>query len=152
MVYTVKINEFLVSRQRRWTLMIHARLFVRAFVRHAISRKPRIRFWWFFAQSCILIKLKKCSKRIFEKILVFEILAKNGQFLPFLAIFSLKIRFLDIFFETAHQIFLKLGQNLGTVALNHWMAVLCLGKFLFWPFWPFLGQKYIACGDIICYR
>ena len=29
------------------------------------------------------------------------------------------------------------------------MAVLCLGKFLFWPFWPFLGQKYIACGDII---
>ena len=30
-----------------------------------------------------------------------------------------KIRFLDIFFETAHQIFLKLGQNLGTVALNH---------------------------------
>ena len=29
------------------------------------------------------------------------------------------------------------------------MTVLCLGKFLFWPFWPFLGQKYIACGDII---
>ena len=29
------------------------------------------------------------------------------------------------------------------------MAVLCLGKFLFWPFWPFLGQKYIACDDII---
>ena len=23
------------------------------------------------------------------------------------------------------------------------------GKFLFSPFWPFLGQKYIACGDII---
>ena len=22
------------------------------------------------------------------------------------------------------------------------------GKFLFSPFWPFLGQKYIACGDI----
>ena len=66
-----------------------------------------------------------------------------------LAIFSQKIRFLDIFFESAHQICLKLGQKLGTVALNHLMAVLCLGKFLFWPFWPFLGQKYIACGDTI---
>ena len=32
------------------------------------------------------------------------------------------------------------------VALIQLMAVLCLGKFLFWPF---LGQKYIACGDII---
>ena len=28
-------------------------------------------------------------------------------------------------------------------------VLLCLGKFLFWPFWSFLGQKYIACGDII---
>ena len=60
-----------------------------------------------------------------------------------------KIRFSDIFFETSHQICLKLRQKLGTVALNHRMAVLCLGKFLFWPFWPFLGQKYIPCGDII---
>ena len=63
--------------------------------------------------------------------------------------FRSKISFLDIFFKTAHQICLKLVQKLGTVALNHLMAVLCLGKFLFWPFWPFLGQKYIACGDII---
>ena len=39
-------------------------------------------------------------------------------------------------------------QKHRTVALNHLMAVLCLGKFLFWPFWPFLGKKYIACGDI----
>ena len=62
--------------------------------------------------------------------------------------FSLKIRFSDIFFETTHQICLKLGQKLGTVALNHQMAVLCLGNFIFLPFWPFLGQKYIACGDI----
>ena len=58
-------------------------------------------------------------KRIFEKILVFGILTKNGDFLPFLAIFSLKTRFLDIFFETAHQICLKLGQNLGTVTFDH---------------------------------
>ena len=82
------------------------------------------------------MSLKKCSKRIFEK---------NSRFRDF----SQKIRFLDIFFESAHQICLKLGQKLGTVALNHSMAVLCLGKFLFWPFWPFLGKKYIACGDII---
>ena len=65
-----------------------------------------------------------------------------------LAIFATKIRFLDIFFETAHRICLKLGQNLGTIALDHRMAVLFLRKFLLWPFWPFLGQKYIACGDI----
>ena len=32
-----------------------------------ISRKPCIRFWWFFAQSCILMSLKKCSKWIFWK-------------------------------------------------------------------------------------
>ena len=30
---------------------------------------------------------------------------------------------------------------------NHLTVVLCLGKFLFWPFWPIFGQKYIACGD-----
>ena len=59
-----------------------------------------------------------------------------------------KIRFLDIFFETAHQICLKLGRKLGTIASNHRMAVLCQGKFLFWLFLSFLGQKYIACGDI----
>ena len=34
---------------------------------HTISGKPHIRFFLNFAQSCILIKLKKCSKRIFEK-------------------------------------------------------------------------------------
>ena len=44
--------------------------------------------------------------------------------------FCSKIRFLDIFFESANQICLKLGQKLGTIALNHQMAVLCLGKFL----------------------
>ena len=35
-----------------------------------------------------------------------------------------------------------------TIALNHRMVVLCLGKFLFWPFWPFLGQQYIEYGEI----
>ena len=62
--------------------------------------------------------------------------------------FCSKIRFLVIFFETVHQICLKLGQKLGTFALNHRMALLCLGNFLFWPFLAILGQKYIACGDI----
>ena len=38
---------------------------------------------------------------------------------PKIGYFRSKIRFLDIFFETAHQICLKLGQKLGTVALNH---------------------------------
>ena len=95
------------------------------------------------------MSLKNVPSGFLKKILVFEILAKNGQFLPFLAIFSQKITFSDIFFKSAHQICLKLGQKLGTATLHHLMAVLCLGKFLFWPFWPFLGQKYIACGDII---
>ena len=62
--------------------------------------------------------------------------------------FGSKIRFSDIFFETAHQICLKLGQKLETNGLNHRMTVLCLRKFLFWPFWPFLGQKYITCDAI----
>ena len=123
---------------------------IRPSVRASVTPYLEIRFWWFFAQSYILMSLKKMFQADFwKKIIVFEILAKNGQFLPFLAIFSQKIGFSDIFFETAHQICLKLGQKLGAIALNHQMAVLCLEKFLFWPFWPFLVQKYIACGDII---
>ena len=83
--------------------------------------------------------------RIFEKSR-FQDFGNNGQFFPFLA---KKIRFSDIFFKSAYQICLKLGQKLRTGTLNHLIAVLCLGKFLIWSFWPFLGQKYIACGDII---
>ena len=55
--------------------------------------------------------------------------------------FCSKIRFLDIFYETAHQICLKLGQKLGTVALNHIISVLCLGKFLYWSFCHFGVQN-----------
>ena len=43
------------------------RVCVRVCVCNAISRKPRIRFFWNFAQSCILMRVKKHSKRIFEK-------------------------------------------------------------------------------------
>ena len=32
------------------------------------------------------------------------------------------------------------------------MAVLCQGEFLFWLFLSFLGQKYIAFGDIYGFR
>ena len=74
---------------------------------------------------------------------------KMANFSHFWPLLAKKSGFWTFFFESAHQICLKLGQKLGTVALNHLMAVLCLGKFSFWPFWPFLGQKYIACGDII---
>ena len=85
---------------------------------------------------------------------IFELTKKLGPFFgPFLvqnlAILAKKIRFSDISFETAHQICLKLGQNLGIIALDHRVAELFLGKFLFWPSWPFLGQKYISYGDII---
>ena len=86
----------------------------------------------------------------------FVLTKKLGPFLdpffgPKFGNFRSKIKFLDIFFETTYQICLKLGQKLGTIALNHRMAVLCLRKFLFWRFWPFLGQKYIACGDIFMF-
>ena len=85
---------------------------------------------------------------------IFVLAKKSGSFsddflVQNLAILAQKSGFRTIFFETTHQICLKLGQKLGTIALNHRMAVLCLGNFLFWPFWPFLDQKYIACGDLI---
>jgi hypothetical protein len=38
---------------------------------------------------------------------------------PKIVHFRSKIRFWGIFFKTVHQICLKLGQKLGTVALNH---------------------------------
>ena len=71
---------------------------------------------------------------------------KLGPFLgPFLvqnlAILAQK-SVLVIFFETAQQNCLKLGQKLGTIALNHRMPVLCRGKILVLPFWPFWGQKF----------
>ena len=104
-------------------------------------------------QHCALVctklhlgEAKKCSKRIFEKN------SKMATFGPKIANFGHfwpKNQVFGHFFETAHQNCLKLGQKLGTVALYNLMLVLWLGKFLFWPFWPFFGQKYIACGDII---
>ena len=84
---------------------------------------------------------------------IFVLTKKSAPFLnpffgPKFGHFCSKIRFSVIFFENVHQICLKLGQKQKIFALNHRMAVLCLVNFLFWPFWPFLGQKYIACDDI----
>ena len=94
---------------------------------------------------------KKCSKRIFENNSCFRDIVQIGQFLPFFAIFSQKIRFLDIFFQFAHQTCLKLGQKLGTVALNHLMAVLWFKNTLhvvtlygFGRFWPFYSKPLIS--------
>ena len=50
---------------------------VRACVRDGISRKPRIRFWWFFCTKLHFDESKKCSERTFEK----------KFFWPFFAIF-----------------------------------------------------------------
>ena len=58
-----------------------------------------------------------------------------GAFLgPKFGHFRSKIRFSDIFFETARQICLKLAQKLGTIALNHQMAVLVWENFYFGRF------------------
>ena len=72
---------------------------------------------------------------------------KTGPFLDLfvqnLAIFAQKscfltlVSFSDIFFETAHQICLKLGQKMGAITLNHRMAVLCLGNTCFGRFCHF---------------
>ena len=92
----------------------------------------------------LLFRMVQMSMKIF--ILTKKIGVIFGPlFGPKFGHFRSKIRFSDIYFETTHQICLKLGQKLGTIALNHRMAVLCQGKLLFWPF---LGKKYIACGDI----
>ena len=62
--------------------------------------------------------------------------------------FLLKNQFFGNFLRNRTSDLSKTWSETGTFALNHRVAVLCLGNFLFWPFWPFLGQKYIACGDI----
>ena len=71
------------------------------------------------------------------------------SFWPFFFPFWPQMPILVYLFQTLHQHFIKLGQKLVTIAWNHFTVVLCLGKFSFWPFWPFFGQKYIACGDKI---
>ena len=119
-----------------------SRSYVRSSIRYTISEDPRIRFWWFFAQSYILMSLKNVPSGFLKKILV----------LPFLAVFCHFVHFwpknqvFELFFKTAHQEF-HITQKLETIAFNHLTVVSCLGKFWFWPFRPIFGQKYIACGD-----
>ena len=103
---------------------------VRSSVRDGISRKPRIRFWWFFAQSYILMSLKKCSKRIFEKN---SRLPPRGVFDPKTPLFGWKMAFWAYIFKTAHQILMIFSQMLDIIALNDSASVLCARKFLFAP-------------------
>ena len=140
------IGKLLVSRLQSKDLWIRARSSVRPCTRDAI-RKPRIRFCDFFTQSYIMMSLKKCSDfcRFLKKFSFSRFRLKMVNLI--FGHFCSKIRLLDIFFETTHQIYLKLGQKLGENALNHLMTVLCLGKFILWLFWLIFGQKCIACGD-----
>ena len=64
---------------------------VRSFVSHTPYLENRASdFDDFFAQSYILMSLKNVPGGFLKIFFVFEILAKNGQFLPFLAIFTHK--------------------------------------------------------------
>ena len=81
-----------------------------------------------------------------KKILVFEILAKNGQFLPFLAIFSKKSWF-GHFLRIHTSDLSKTWSETWDSCFESFKGSFLSRKIL--PFLPFLGQKYIACGDII---
>ena len=108
-----------------------------------------LRFWWFFAQSYNLISLKNVPSGFLKKFSFYEILAKNGQFLPFLAIFSKKNQVFGHFLRNCTSDLSKTRSETGDNCFESSKGSVVSGKFLFWPFWPFLGQKYIACGDII---
>ena len=100
------------------------RPFVRSFVRDAISGDPRIRFWWFFAQSYILVSLKKVPSEFFKK----SRLPPRG-FWPKKPSFWLKMAFWAYIFKTAHQILMIFSQMLDIIALNDLALVVCTKKF-----------------------
>ena len=114
------------SAERPMDSRLSVRASVRACVRHTISRKPRIRFLWFFAQSCILIKLKKCSKRIFEEN---SRVPPRGVFDPKTPLFGWKMVVWAYIFETPHQILMIFSQMLDIIALNDLASLLCTKKF-----------------------
>ena len=65
--------------ERNWDLRIHSRPFVRPFV-ISRSQNPFIGLFWFLAQSCSIISIRKWHFRFFvenSKLALF--LAKNGQ-------------------------------------------------------------------------
>ena len=115
---------FFVSRQRRWEVK-DSRLSVR----------PRIRFWWFFAQSCILMMLKKCFKRIFEK----KILVCPPRGVLTQKTFWVKMDFWVYIIETAHQILTIFCQMLDTIALNDLALVRCTKNLV--PFLRFTAAE-----------
>ena len=96
-----------------------------------------------------------------ENVQKHDFLAKNGQKWQKLAIFGqnlenenflqkwcweaqlcLEINYGSFLTECRKQNF-DLDPNFQFLAQNS-----CQRKFLFWLFWPFLSQKYIACGNI----
>ena len=94
------------------------------------SSKPLMIFVNFLFKPSLLFKNSQWKFLFWQK---------NGAifgpfFGPKFGHFRSKIRCSVIFFETTHLICLKLGQKLGTIALNHRMVVFCLGIFCFWPF------------------
>ena len=70
----------------RWGLWIHARSCMRPSVLHTPYLENRTSdFDDFLPQSYILMSLKKCSKRIFEKSCRFQVFGQKWLILPFLA-------------------------------------------------------------------
>ena len=62
--------------------------------------------------------------------------------------FSLRNQVFRHFLRNRISDFYKTWSETGDNCLESWNDSFVPGKFLFWPFWPFLGQKYFACGDI----
>ena len=111
--------QFLVPcRRQKWDLLIHLRPSVTPYLEIRASD---------FDDFCTKLHLdesKKCSKRIFEKILVST---QNSS------LFGWKMAFWAYIFETAHQILMIFSQMLDIIALNDLASVLCARKFSFAP-------------------
>ena len=123
----------------RWGLWIHARPSVRASVRHTISGDLRIRFWWFFAQSYILMSLKNVPSWF---------LAKKSGFWAFSS--KPHIRISHNLLNSSKQLLSIINGSvvsgkilvLGVLA-HFWSKIHCLWWQFevfdhFWPFWAYI--------------
>ena len=103
------------------------------------SQNPFIGIFWFLAESWGFLMRRKWRFRILVEKSRFGVfgpfMSKNGHFWP-------KINILANISKSGHRIFLVLYiWTLFWVYLwNHLVKV--PGKILFWPFWPFFGQKW----------
>ena len=102
---------------------------VRACVRYTISGDLRIRFWWFFAQSYILMSLKMFQADFWKKISF----APQGVFDPKTPLFGWKMAFWAYIFEIVLHILMIFSQMLDIIALNDLASVFCARKFSFAP-------------------